>query len=119
VTAHMLFKTVFHLLGSQGRQQGKNLDLGDNLPRHIYLHQLQQKWLENQFVARQLQDEKEMEHWCDIGSHAHLFPSILLHEVDVNSSLKFLFFTALLDRRSMYQKLKRLEMDLSVTVSTS
>ena len=39
------------------------MDLGDEIPRYVYLHQLQEKWLGHQFVARQLQDEKEMEHW--------------------------------------------------------
>ena len=45
------------------RQRARNLDLGDEIPRHVYLHQLSRKWLEHRFVARQLQDEREMEHW--------------------------------------------------------
>jgi hypothetical protein len=52
-----------HSSSAISRQQTKNLDLGDEIPRHVYLHQLSRKWLEHRFVARQLQDEKEMEHW--------------------------------------------------------
>ncbi len=45
------------------RQQAKTFDLDDVIPRHVYLHHLSRKWLEHRFAARQMQDEKEMEHW--------------------------------------------------------
>ena len=54
-----------------------SLDLRGQVPRHVQLHQLSRRWLENRFMARQIQDEKEMEHW--LAFLALSFPSSLVH----------------------------------------